>query len=106
MIRLLLQKQFDLGLSCLSRPFWQVSSARIFRTFTLMDNFISNTYLHESVQYFVYSRRRNWLIIKEGETTELNLKRNYYAGIHYKHDSCRKYPDSIKMSVPSPTLYD
>ena len=32
MISLLLQKQSDLGLSCLSMPFWQVTSVQNFRT--------------------------------------------------------------------------
>ena len=34
-ISLLLQKQSDLGLPCLSRPFWQVTIILKFRTFTL-----------------------------------------------------------------------
>ena len=29
------QKQSDLGLPCLSRPFWQATSVRNFRTFTV-----------------------------------------------------------------------
>ena len=29
------QKQSDLGLCCLSRPFWQETSVRNFRTFTI-----------------------------------------------------------------------
>ena len=32
--RLLLQKQSDLGLRCLSSPLWQATSVRNFRTFT------------------------------------------------------------------------
>ena len=32
---MLFQKQADLGLHCLSRPFWQVASVRNFRTFTI-----------------------------------------------------------------------
>ena len=35
MIRLLLQKQSDLGLCCLSMPFLQAASARNFRTSTV-----------------------------------------------------------------------
>ena len=35
MIRLLFQKQFDLGLHCVFRPFWQVTSGGNFRTFTV-----------------------------------------------------------------------
>ena len=35
LIRLLLQKQSDLGLHCLSIPFWQVTSVQNFRTFTV-----------------------------------------------------------------------
>ena len=35
MIRLLLWKQSDLGLPCLSRAFWQASSVQNFRTFTV-----------------------------------------------------------------------
>ena len=35
MIRLLLQKQSDLGLRCLSRPFGQATSVRNLRTFTV-----------------------------------------------------------------------
>ena len=35
MIRLLLQKQSDLGLHCLSRPFLKATSVRNFRTFTI-----------------------------------------------------------------------
>ena len=34
-IRLLLQKQSDLSLPCLYRPFWQASSVQNFRTFTV-----------------------------------------------------------------------
>ena len=34
-IRLLLQKQSDLGLPCLSRPFGQATSVQNFRTFTI-----------------------------------------------------------------------
>ena len=37
MIRLLCQKQSDLGLYCLSRPFWQVTNVQNFRTFTVAD---------------------------------------------------------------------
>ena len=33
LIRLLLQKQSDLGLSCLSMPFWQATSVHNFRAF-------------------------------------------------------------------------
>ena len=42
LIRLLLQKQSDLGLHCLSMPFMQATSVRNCRTFTecLMVNFI------------------------------------------------------------------
>ena len=35
LIKLLLQKQFDLGLHCLSRPFWQATSISNFRKFTV-----------------------------------------------------------------------
>ena len=35
LIRLLLQKQSDLGLPCLSKPFWQATSVRNFRTFSV-----------------------------------------------------------------------
>ena len=35
LIRLLLQKQSDLGLHCLFRPFWQATSVLKFRTFTV-----------------------------------------------------------------------
>ena len=35
LLRLLLQKQSDLGLCCLSRPFWQAASVQNFRTFTV-----------------------------------------------------------------------
>ena len=39
MNRLLLWKQFDLGLCCLSMPFWQaIASVRNFRTFTIMSS--------------------------------------------------------------------
>ena len=34
-VRLLLQKQSDLGLHCLSRPFWQATSVQNFRTLTI-----------------------------------------------------------------------
>ena len=34
-IRLLLKKQFDLGLHCLSRPLWQASSVENFRICTI-----------------------------------------------------------------------
>ena len=37
LIRLLLQKQSDLGLRCLSKPYWQATGVRIFGTFTLTD---------------------------------------------------------------------
>ena len=30
------KKQFDLGLPCLSRPFWQATSVRNFRTYAIM----------------------------------------------------------------------
>ena len=33
-VRLLFYKQSDLGLQCLSRIFWQITSVRNFRTFT------------------------------------------------------------------------
>ena len=33
------QKQSDLGLHCLSRPFWQVTSFQNFRTFTILPQF-------------------------------------------------------------------
>ena len=36
LIRLLLQKQSDLGLPYLSRPFWQVASVQNFRTFAIV----------------------------------------------------------------------
>ena len=35
MIRLLLKKQSDLGIPCLSRAFWQITSVRNFRTVTV-----------------------------------------------------------------------
>ena len=35
LIRLLLQKQSDLGLHCLTKPFWQATSVPNFRTFTV-----------------------------------------------------------------------
>ena len=35
LISLLLQKQSDLGLTCLSRPFWLATSVPNFRTFTV-----------------------------------------------------------------------
>ena len=35
-MRLLLQKQSDLGLPCLFRPFWQATSVRNFRTFFML----------------------------------------------------------------------
>ena len=35
LIRLLLQKQSDLGLHCLHRPYWQSASVRNFRTFII-----------------------------------------------------------------------
>ena len=35
LIRLLRQKQSDLGLHCLFRPFWQTISVQNFRTFTV-----------------------------------------------------------------------
>ena len=38
MIRLLLQKQSDLGLHCLPMPFWQATSVWNFRTFTVYEN--------------------------------------------------------------------
>ena len=38
MIRLLLQKQSDLGMLCLSRPFKQATSVRNFRAFTVQVN--------------------------------------------------------------------
>ena len=34
--QMLLKKQSDLGMRCLSRLFWQASSVRIFRTFTVL----------------------------------------------------------------------
>ena len=40
LIGLLLQKQSDLGLHCLSRPFWQAASVLNFRTFTVLKNFL------------------------------------------------------------------
>ena len=43
-IRLLLQKQSDLGLPCLSRLFWQAISVRNFRTFTVTSVNISGTF--------------------------------------------------------------
>ena len=36
MIRLLLQKQSDLGMHCLPRSFWQATSVQNFRTFTVL----------------------------------------------------------------------
>ena len=35
LIRLLLRKQSDLGLSCLFKPFWQATSVQNFRSFTV-----------------------------------------------------------------------
>ena len=40
-----MKKQSDLGLCCLSRPFWQATSVRNFRAFTVVilqdcDNFV------------------------------------------------------------------
>ena len=35
LIRLLLQRQFDLGLHCLPMPFWQATSALTFKPFTI-----------------------------------------------------------------------
>ena len=35
LIRLLLQRQLDLGLRCLSRPFWQATSVLILRSFAI-----------------------------------------------------------------------
>ena len=43
LIRLLLQKQSDLGLHCMPRPFWQTTCVRNFRTFTVC---ISFTFMH------------------------------------------------------------
>ena len=40
LIRLLLQKQSDLGLSCVYRPFWQATSVQNIRTFTVLITFI------------------------------------------------------------------
>ena len=39
LIRLLLKKQSDLGLHCLSRPFWHAASVQNFRTFTFQRYF-------------------------------------------------------------------
>ena len=36
LVRLLLQKQSDLGLPCLSRPFWLATSVQKFRKFTVL----------------------------------------------------------------------
>ena len=36
LIRLLLQKQFDLGLRCLYRHFWQATTVQNCRTFTIV----------------------------------------------------------------------
>ena len=36
LIRLLLKKQPDLGLPCLSRPFWQATSVQNFKTFRIL----------------------------------------------------------------------
>ena len=44
MIRLLLQKQADLGLPCLSRPFWQATNVQNFRTFTVVFFFSDSTF--------------------------------------------------------------
>ena len=41
LIRVLLQKQSDLGLHCLSMPFWNATTVRDFRTFTDMVSFIA-----------------------------------------------------------------
>ena len=42
LIRLLLQKQSDLGLYCLSRPFGRATSIQNFRTFAVTQNRIDN----------------------------------------------------------------
>ena len=42
LIRLLLQKQSDLGLHCLSRPFGRATSIQNFRTFAVTQNRIDN----------------------------------------------------------------
>ena len=62
-IRCLLQKQFDLSLPCLSRPFWQAGSFRNFRTFNLV-YFVELKFANsfgvmkikdlESMMYFIY----------------------------------------------------
>ena len=43
LVKLLLQKQSDQGLHCLSRPFWQATIVRKFRTFTVCYIFQSSS---------------------------------------------------------------
>ena len=47
LIRLLLQKQFDWGLHCLSRSFWQATCVQNFGTFT-----VSRITPHSNFGYF------------------------------------------------------
>ena len=58
LIRLLLQKQSDLGMSCLSKLFWQATSVRNFRTFTVhklhFDHVHISEYKHFNVQVVVW----------------------------------------------------
>ena len=51
LIRLLLQKQSDLGLHCLSRLFWQATSVLNFRTYTIHDTAL---YLHSTANSLTY----------------------------------------------------
>ena len=55
LIRLFLQKQSDLGLHCLSRPFWQATSVKIFRKFLDKVNVLKCLTL-----FFYFSQIKCW----------------------------------------------
>ena len=49
LVRMLLQKQSDLGLHCLSLSFWLATSVQNFRTFTIN---VCNSQVHNSFESF------------------------------------------------------
>ena len=56
LIRVVLEKQSDLGLPCLSRPFWQAASVQNFRTFTI--HYYSNAHAFVTQHLIGYNRKQ------------------------------------------------
>ena len=75
LIRLLLQKQSDLGLHCLSMPFWQATGVQNFRKFTIVRfrnfnmyntliDFVESDHLSPDLQVQAYLTLFGWYSIK------------------------------------------